>query len=52
MARSGMTQPSRLLVRAKSAPALWPLLPLSWLFGLLAGLRRWLYRCGVLRSCR
>jgi tetraacyldisaccharide 4'-kinase len=28
------------------------LLPLSWLFGLLAGLRRWLYRCGVLRSCR
>ncbi|RDE51891.1 MAG: tetraacyldisaccharide 4'-kinase [Candidatus Accumulibacter meliphilus] len=33
-------------------PALWPLLPLSWLFAGLAGLRRWLFRCGVLRTQR
>ena len=32
--------------------ALWPLVPLSWLFGLLAGLRRASYRHGVLRSHR
>lgn len=32
--------------------ALWPLVPLSWLFGLLAGLRRASYRYGVLRSHR
>ena len=32
--------------------ALWPLLPLSWLFGLLAGLRRASYRYGVLSSHR
>ncbi|HRF06242.1 tetraacyldisaccharide 4'-kinase [Accumulibacter sp.] len=34
------------------APVLWLLFPLSWLFGTLAGLRRWLYRCGVLRTQR
>jgi tetraacyldisaccharide 4'-kinase len=33
-------------------PALWPLLPVSWLYGALAGLRRTAYRCGLLRSCR
>lgn len=33
-------------------PALWPLLPLSWLFAGLAGLRRWLFRCAVLRTQR
>jgi len=27
-----------------------PLLPFSWLFGLLSGLRRWLYGTGLLRS--
>lgn len=36
--------------RRPLAAALWPLLPLSWLFWLLVGLRRGLYRCGVLRS--
>lgn len=53
MSRSGMTQ--RLpgcWYRRRLAVALWPLLPLSWLFGLLAGLRRWLYGCGALHSCR
>jgi tetraacyldisaccharide 4'-kinase len=30
--------------------ALWPLLPVSWLFGVLGRLRRGLYRCGVLRT--
>jgi tetraacyldisaccharide 4'-kinase len=34
------------------SPALWPLLPLSGLFAGLAGLRRWLFRCGVLRTQR
>ncbi|MBK7954189.1 MAG: tetraacyldisaccharide 4'-kinase [Candidatus Accumulibacter sp.] len=32
--------------------ALWPLLPLSWVFGWLVALRRWLYHCGALRSYR
>ena len=31
-------------------PALWPLLPLSWLFGALVALRRRLYRCGLLTA--
>jgi tetraacyldisaccharide 4'-kinase len=30
--------------------ALWPLLPVSWLFGMLGRLRRGLYRCGALRA--
>ncbi|WP_291993763.1 tetraacyldisaccharide 4'-kinase [Candidatus Accumulibacter sp. ACC003] len=34
------------------AAVLWPLLPLSLLFGALVGLRRWLYRRGVLPSQR
>jgi hypothetical protein len=34
---------------AWSSP-LWPLLPVSWLFGVLVRLRRGLYRCGVLRT--
>ena len=38
--------------RRSLAVALWPLLPLSWLFGLLAALRRGLYRCAVLPSHR
>ncbi|MBK7676941.1 MAG: tetraacyldisaccharide 4'-kinase [Candidatus Accumulibacter sp.] len=38
--------------RRRLAVALWPLLPLSWLFGLLAGVRRWLYHCGALHSYR
>lgn len=38
--------------RRRLAVTLWPLLPLSWLFRLLAGMRRWLYHCGVLHSCR
>ena len=33
-------------------PVLWPLLPLSWLFRVLVGLRRWLFGLGVLRSSR
>lgn len=36
--------------RRRVALALWPLLPLSWLFGALSALRRGLFRCGVLRS--
>jgi tetraacyldisaccharide 4'-kinase len=53
MSRIGMAQ--RLpgcWYRRRLAVALWPLLPISWLFGLLAGLRRWLYRCGALQSYR
>ncbi len=34
------------------ALVLWPLLPLSWLFGLLVALRRALFRHGLLRSHR
>jgi len=34
------------------APALWPLLPFSWLFGGLVVLRRWLYRAALLHSHR
>lgn len=30
-------------------PFAWLLLPLGWLFSLLVGLRRWFFRCGVLR---
>lgn len=33
-------------------PALWPLLPVSWLFRLLSGLRRRLFRAGFLASTR
>ncbi|WP_374682033.1 tetraacyldisaccharide 4'-kinase [Accumulibacter sp.] len=38
---------SRRWYERRLTPALWPLLPLSWLFGALAGLRRGLFRCGV-----
>lgn len=31
-------------------PALYLLAPLSWLFALITGVRRWLYRCGWLAS--
>lgn len=51
-----------LLALAQRLPCLWfrrhlalallPLLPFSWLFALLVGLRRGLYRAGVLHSCR
>lgn len=40
----------RLWYRRALAPALLPLLPLSWLFGALVATRRAAYRCGLLRS--
>ena len=40
----------RLWYRRQLAVALLPLLPVSWLFRLLVGVRRSLYRCGVMRS--
>jgi tetraacyldisaccharide 4'-kinase len=43
---------TRLWYRRQLAPALLPLLPLSWLFRSLVGLRRTLYRCALLRSYR
>ncbi len=46
------TQLPRLWYQRRLAPALWPLLPLSWLFRLLSGLRRQLYRYGLLSSTR
>ena len=53
MSRYGLAQrlPSLWFRRGIALP-LWPLLPLSWLFRLLSGLRRGLYRFGVLPSCR
>jgi tetraacyldisaccharide 4'-kinase len=36
----------------RRGPAAWLLLPLSLLFGLLAGVRRWLYRAGWLKAAR
>jgi tetraacyldisaccharide 4'-kinase len=36
----------------RRGPLAWLLLPLSLLFGALAGLRRWLYRLGWLKSAR
>ncbi|MCP5227867.1 tetraacyldisaccharide 4'-kinase [Accumulibacter sp.] len=53
MAACGIAQslPRRWYER-RLTPALWPLAPLSWLFGMLALLRRWLYRRGVLRARR
>jgi tetraacyldisaccharide 4'-kinase len=53
MARPGIAQ--RLAgcwYRRNLAAALWPLLPVSWLFGLLVDLRRRLYRCALLPSQR
>jgi len=51
MASSGVVQGlPRLWYRRGLAAALWPLLPLSWLFRSLSALRRALFRCGVLRS--
>jgi len=53
MAFTGIAQRlPRLWYRRPLAAALWPLLPLAWLFLLLVSLRRVLYRCGVLRSHR
>ncbi len=40
----------RLWYRRQLAIALLPLLPVSWLFRLLVGVRRGLYLCGVMRS--
>jgi tetraacyldisaccharide 4'-kinase len=40
----------RLWYRRRLAALLYPCLPLSWLFACLVQLRRWLYRCGVMRS--
>ena len=40
----------RLWYRRGVAVALWPLIPVSWLFRCLVGVRRSLYRCGVFRS--
>lgn len=53
MARAGLAQwfADAWYERHLAIP-LWPLLPVSWAFGVLAALRRWLYRRGVLRSCR
>ncbi|MFZ2854363.1 MAG: tetraacyldisaccharide 4'-kinase [Rhodocyclaceae bacterium] len=51
MALSGIARAlPRLWYRRAVAAALWPLLPVSWLFRLLVVLRRALYRRGVLRS--
>lgn len=53
MAIAGFAQGlTRRWYQPRLAVALWPLLPVSWLFALLAGSRRLLYRCGVLRSFR
>ncbi len=42
----------QLWYRRRLAAALLPLLPVSWLFRLLVGVRRGFFRCGVLRSFR
>lgn len=53
MASSGIAQQlPRWWYRRRLAPALLPLLPLSWLFRLLTAVRRALYRHGVLPSVR
>jgi tetraacyldisaccharide 4'-kinase len=51
MVSSGVAQRLPLLwYRRRLAAALWPLLPVSWLFLLLVALRRALYRRGLLHS--
>lgn len=51
MAPAGIAQRlPGLWYRRRLAVALLPLLPFSWLFLLLVALRRFLFRCGVLRS--
>ena len=53
MASAGVIQHlPRLWYRPRLAPGLFPLLPVSWLFGALVRCRRWLYRRGTLRSHR
>ncbi|WP_313950435.1 tetraacyldisaccharide 4'-kinase [Accumulibacter sp.] len=53
MAAGGIAQRlPRLWYERHLAAALWPLVPLSLVFALLVGLRRWLYRYGVLSSHR
>jgi tetraacyldisaccharide 4'-kinase len=42
----------RLWYRRQIAVALYPLIPLSWLFRLIVGLRRGVYRYGLIRSHR
>ncbi len=42
----------RLWFQRRLAPALWPLLPISWLFRLLVALRRLLFRFGWIPSFR
>ena len=51
MSREGLAQRlPRLWFRPRLSRCLWPLVPLSWLFGAIAGIRRLLYRRGVLSS--
>lgn len=51
MSRGGLAQRlPRLWFRARLAPVLLPLLPLSWLFRGIAALRRFLYRKGMLAA--
>ena len=53
MSLAGLAQRlPRLWYRRQLAAALLPLLPVSWLFRLLVGMRRTLYRCALLRSYR
>ncbi len=53
MALRGLAQSlPRLWYRRRLAPALLPLLPLSWLFALLSAGRRAFYRLGLLKSFR
>ena len=53
MSPAGLAQRlPRLWYRRQLAVALLPLLPLSWLFRVLVGVRHGLYRCGVLRAYR
>ena len=53
MALAGLAQRlASLCYERHLAVPLWPLLPLSWAFGALVALRRWLYRRGALRSCQ
>lgn len=51
MGRDGLARAlPRLWFRKRFSPLLFPLLPLSWLFGGLAAIRRHLYRRGVLQT--
>jgi len=53
MARRGLAQRFPVCwYQQRLIPLLWPLLPFSWLFGLIAGCRRALYRCGALTAHR